>query len=227
VLCSWIATGNNIQLGGDMPRRCYWVRMDAKCAKPFQRSGFRHDDLKAWTREHRGELLAALLTLARAWYSKGRPRASVRPLGSFESWATVMGGILEHAGISGFLANSDELHSQADGEAVQWEGFLLALDEIFDGEPFLVADIIDKLDARTWTGSPIQPTEGAQALRTALPDSLSEWLDRPGSLQRRLGNAFSERVGRRFGESGVYIEKAGAFRHATQWRLVAPRSVSL
>ncbi|HWR50070.1 MAG TPA: hypothetical protein VN428_03130, partial [Bryobacteraceae bacterium] len=45
VKCAWIATGNNIQVGGDMPRRCYWVRLDAKLSQPFRRTGFRHADL--------------------------------------------------------------------------------------------------------------------------------------------------------------------------------------
>jgi hypothetical protein len=56
VRCAWIATGNNIQLGGDMPRRWYWVRMDAKCSKPFQRTGFKHKRLKEYVLKHRGEL---------------------------------------------------------------------------------------------------------------------------------------------------------------------------
>jgi len=30
---TWITTGNNIKIGGDLPRRCYWIRMDAKMAK--------------------------------------------------------------------------------------------------------------------------------------------------------------------------------------------------
>ncbi len=37
---TWMATGNNIQLGGDMPRRCYWIRMDAHMDKPWRRGGF-------------------------------------------------------------------------------------------------------------------------------------------------------------------------------------------
>jgi hypothetical protein len=31
------------------------------------------EDLKSWAKEHRGELLAALLTLVRAWYGAGKP----------------------------------------------------------------------------------------------------------------------------------------------------------
>ena len=31
---SWFVNGNNIQLGGDLPRRCYWIRLDAKMSRP-------------------------------------------------------------------------------------------------------------------------------------------------------------------------------------------------
>src|SRR5262249_19896539 len=41
----WIATGNNVRLRGDLPRRCVRVRLDAKVARPWDRSGFRHADL--------------------------------------------------------------------------------------------------------------------------------------------------------------------------------------
>ena len=74
VKCAWIATGNNVQLAGDMPRRCYWIRLDAKQSKPFHRTGFRHENLRAWVTEHRGELIAALLILARYWFRQGPSR---------------------------------------------------------------------------------------------------------------------------------------------------------
>src|ERR1019366_2314257 len=65
VKCAWIATGNNIQLGGDMPRRCSWIRLDARESQPSRRTGFRPAGLRSWVREHRGELIVALLTIAR------------------------------------------------------------------------------------------------------------------------------------------------------------------
>jgi hypothetical protein len=51
VRCAWIATGNNIRLGGDLPRRCVWVRLDAKTSRPFLREGFKIDDLIKLGRE--------------------------------------------------------------------------------------------------------------------------------------------------------------------------------
>ncbi len=110
--------------------------MDAKCSKPFQRTGFKHKRLKGYVLKHRGELLAALLTWARAWFVAGRPEPSATPVGSFEDWSVIIGGILQRAGLDGFLANSDQLYKQADIDTVQWEAFLKTLDTVFYSEPF-------------------------------------------------------------------------------------------
>ncbi len=72
-LATWVASGNNIKLGGDLPRRAYWIRLDAKVAKPWERRGFRHPDLKGWVYRNRGDLLSALLTLGRGWFAEGCP----------------------------------------------------------------------------------------------------------------------------------------------------------
>ena len=65
-LATWLATGNNITLGGDLARRCYRIRLDPHTSQPRTRSGFTHEDLAGWVTEQRGALIKALLTLARA-----------------------------------------------------------------------------------------------------------------------------------------------------------------
>lgn len=223
VRCSWIANGNNIQLGGDMPRRCYWIRMDAKCAKPSQRDGFRHDPLTDWVISHRPELLGALLTLARGWFDAGQPPVpSAKRMGRFDVWARTIGGILHHAGVEGFLGNSDQLVDESDAENSQWGAFLLVLDEIFYSEQFLTVDIVKKLKETTWnpTTKRDEPTSAADRLHDALPDYLAEGAER-GSLQRRLGKAFAQRVGRRFGSRGYYIMKDGdSYQGAQYWKVM-------
>lgn len=213
VRCTWIATGNNIQLGGDLPRRCYWVRMDAQTSKPYLRTDFRHPDLKAWAKQNRGRILASVLTIARAWYAAGKPKPTVKTLGSFEAWTTIVGGMLEHAGVHGFLYNCEELWSNADQEAVQWELFLLALREEFGHHTFTTSEIYARvIESNVRYKEPV---------REALPDDLAEWLDRPGSFQRRLGKALRARTGRRFGDSQVYViqEKPDAHNKVVRWSI--------
>lgn len=215
VRCAWIATGNNIQLGGDMPRRCYWIRMDAQCSKPFQRTGFKHKRLKEYVLKHRGKLLAALLTLARAWFAAGRPEPSLTPVGSFEDWSVIIGGILQHAGIDGFLGNSDKLYEQADIDTVQWEAFLKTLDTVFYSEPFTVAQVWERMNDRTWndTTRQTQLSDRAEGLRAALPDFIAQAMDHEGFFKRRLG--------RRYGDSQVRIERDVEDRHGkvARWKV--------
>jgi hypothetical protein len=227
VKATFLASGNNVRLAGDMPRRCYRVRLDAKSSTPFLRTGpapgkhFTIEDLKAWTLEHRGELLAALLTLARAWYVAGKPKPKIKPIGSFENWTTTAGGILQYAGVEGFMENAVAMYEDADDESNEWEGFLLVLHELFHGDAFTVAEIVEKLSAKTGTYA-LAPTAHATALRAALPGFLAEGLARDGFFQRRTGKAFSARADRRFGNSGVHLKKGRLLNGRQQWEVVVP-----
>lgn len=121
---AWFATGNNIQLGGDIARRAYWIRVDALLARPWLRGGFRHPDILVWVEEHRSELLSMLLTMVRAWIVAGKPEGIAPKIGSFEKWSQVIGGILTYAGVEGFLGNAAELYDSADQDIAQWDLFL-------------------------------------------------------------------------------------------------------
>ena len=225
VRCSWIATGNNLQLGGDIARRCFWIRMDAGMPDPFRRSGFKHPWLKEHVLAERRNLLIALLTLARAWFAAGQPRTSVPPVGSFEHWTEVVGGILEYAGVDGFLGNSGEMFANSDGERGEWEAFLDTLEDAFEERPFTVAQLWERLNEQTYEEIIRRSVLSAQAdqLREALPMDLSRWMDREGVFKQRLGIALKQRCGQRFGKRQLAIERLsvdGGHR-VQRWRVVA------
>src|SRR5206468_1973655 len=92
---------------------------------PWLRNGFRHPDLRAWGHGHRAELVWAALTIGQAWIAAGRSDGRT-VLGMFESWSKVIGGILEVAGIAGFLGNLSEFYDAADVEGAEVRGFLAA-----------------------------------------------------------------------------------------------------
>jgi putative DNA primase/helicase len=79
----WLATGNNIALSHEMARRSVSIRVDAKRDKPWERTKFKHPDLRTWVSAHRADVIHACLTLARAWIVAGRPPGK-RRLGSYE-----------------------------------------------------------------------------------------------------------------------------------------------
>ena len=112
VRCVWVATANNPRLSTEMIRRSVRIRMDSGQEQPWLRetSTFTHPDLRAWVDEHRAELVGACLTIVRAWIVAGRP-AGPATLGMFESWAKTMSGILQFAGVKGFLTNTEDFYS--------------------------------------------------------------------------------------------------------------------
>lgn len=203
---TWAAAGNNIRLGGDLARRCYWVRLDAKTSRPWQRTGFRHPDLLAWAAERRGDLLRALLIVARGWYAAGKPFAPVAVLGGFEEWSRVVGGMLAFAEVEGFLGNLDALYSQADEEAAGWEAFLSAWHAEHDEEPVSVAQLAEELG------------EDGQ-LRETLPDDLAAATAKgAASFKAKLGRALGKRTGTRYGDRELRVERAGQDARSTAFR---------
>jgi len=123
VKCTWIVTGNNIELSDEIARRSVWIRLEANVERPWERTGFRHANLRGWVRKHRGEVISALLTLVKKWIADGRPQADDVILGSYEGWIAVVGGILKAVNIEGFLANATELYDQLDLERQAWIEF--------------------------------------------------------------------------------------------------------
>lgn len=80
-----ILSGNNLTLNGDLPRRILICRIDPKDETPHQRS-FDFDPVQVVT-EYRQELVAAALTLIRAYKSTSTElRCGAGRLASFEDW---------------------------------------------------------------------------------------------------------------------------------------------
>lgn len=142
-----VALGNNVEVQGDMPRRTILIRLSSDDARPELRSGFRHDDLRAWVEQNRSALLTSLLTIMRAWACAGSPDGSSR-LGSFDAWARMIGGALEVAGVGGFLANVEEMRSRGATDDSDMTDHIEELHAQFGALTFSTAEVADLLNAR-------------------------------------------------------------------------------
>ena len=192
---TWLATGNNIRPGGDMPRRCYHIRIDAESSTPYVGRQFAHPDLRGYVMERRPELLRALLLMARGWFYRGCPSVAEDPLGSFEHWHQAIAGILHGSGVDGFLTN---LGNEPDEMGLQWEGFLGdLLVEYPDG--FTAARVAERVRSAT----------ALIPCPFTVPDSLGD-VDRKkeGGLERALSRSFRKRFGTRFGTRQLRLERA-------------------
>jgi hypothetical protein len=215
--CLWVFTGNALNPRGDIVRRCHWIRLDPKRSDPERRADFRHPDLMSWASQHRADIIRSLLILGRWWVLKGCPLSKVAPLGNFTRWAQVVGGVLECAEIQGFLTASE---TYLDPEIEEWMVFLATVDEVTYQIPFTVRELIAITEQLTLdpNGHNVR-TSNNEKLRSAMPEKLSESLDRK-EFPTVLGIAFRERKGRYYGDDGIHLHAGSERRHgAVVWEI--------
>jgi hypothetical protein len=63
---AFYATGNNLTIAGDLTRRVIMATLDANCERPEMRTF--NVDARTEALTHRPELVAAALTVLRAWH---------------------------------------------------------------------------------------------------------------------------------------------------------------
>lgn len=144
----WLSLGNNVRVEGDLQRRVYPIQLKPTDPNPQYRdaSHFKHPDFLGFTQSNRKKLVTSILTLVRAWFVAGQP-APRKPVtfGSFEVFEKTVGGILEHAGIRGFLENRARFASDSSFEQRHWEEHLGWLRDTFGEQPFMAKDAASKL----------------------------------------------------------------------------------
>jgi hypothetical protein len=219
VRVTWAVTGNNLTVAGDLKRRTYRVRIEPKEHNPHLRSGFKHGDLRLYAEAHRGELLAALLTMCRAWYAAGQPDAHVPAFGSFERWSHIIGGILRHAGINGFLGELSDDQDAVSEEDNEWAAFLAEWLDVYES-------------ATRWAAIPggwVTASQVAEALDSdegfmrTLPGELAEKkrVSSARSFATALGTALGKHRDARYDEFGLRIEgKRDSVTKVMRWRVV-------
>ena len=140
-LLLWLGSGNNPGLSDEIARRVIPIRIDAKMPRPETRSGFRYPNLKIWATEQRNCLVWACLTIIQTWITAGKPRGR-RMLGGFESWSAVIGGILEVAGIPGFLDNLEDARSRSDVASEGIRSFVSGWAEQYGNSEVKTSDLL-------------------------------------------------------------------------------------
>lgn len=208
----FMCTGNNIELGGDMPRRAFWCSMDPRTSRPWERTVFKHQQLQNWITEHRGDSVSALITIARAWaIANDRPDGDVT-IGGFEDWSRTIGGMLKYAGADGFLQDYSKMVNASDQDTEEWLPFLEKWYELWGDRAKMVSDIYFCLDGGR-----------DHVLDGLLPSFIWERIERKTyhSAARSLGGAFRRIMDRRFGDNEYCLEKIGKDPHlkVNLWRV--------
>ncbi|ADU06941.1 hypothetical protein ML5_1403 [Micromonospora sp. L5] len=148
---TWAALGNEVQVGDDIDRRVYRIAIGLAPGylRPEDRpvSSFRHPDLEGWVRRNRRELLAAVLVLVRAWFAAGQPCERDCSFQSFDKWERVVGGVLEVAGVKGFLDGRKAWRQESDHDQQAWDAHFFWLRETFGTNSFTAREVMEKARA--------------------------------------------------------------------------------
>lgn len=147
VRCVWVGTGNNVRMSTELARRTPLIRLVAATETPWTRpaTDFRHPDLMAHVLTRRGPLIAAALTLCRAWVAAGRPEGDVT-VGSYEGWSRAMSGLMDVIGVPDFMANAPQMLAHANDDQAKWAALVQRWWETFGGHAVGAADLFPVID---------------------------------------------------------------------------------
>ncbi|HET6573523.1 MAG TPA: hypothetical protein VFG68_07970 [Fimbriiglobus sp.] len=203
---TWYATGNNVQLQRDTPRRVCRIRMESAAERPEERTDFRYPDLLAHVGRERGQLLSAALTVLRAWHAAGRPTHGLPGWGSYEGWSAVVREALVYAGLPDPGETRPRLRADTDRDAAVMLAVFAGLDQLDPrGRGLTAAEIIGRVDRL-----PAKAPRWRADLRAAV-DELCDG----GPDSARLGFQFRHFRGRNFG--GRMLDVASAPQGINRW----------
>jgi hypothetical protein len=114
LMATWFCTANNVEASEDIVRRTCPVRLETDLEAPADRTGFKHKQLLAHAGKHRPELLAAALTILRAYCAADRPDKGLKAWGSFEGWSDLVRSAVVWAGQPDPAAARQLLRQRAD-----------------------------------------------------------------------------------------------------------------
>lgn len=204
----WLATGNQLVVAGDLRTRTLLCRIDPKSEHPEQRAF--GGDLREWVTTNRPQLVAAGLTLIRAFIASKVPVKDIcKPWGRFERWSEMVRAPLI------WLDCDDPCRSLAalegdDPERNELARMLAAWRACFGIEPSTAREAVDRAAA-----IPGMQSESDRLLADVLKEIAAE---RGGGLSvRRLGKWLQKHGGRRIG--GLYFTKATERDHVALWKV--------
>jgi hypothetical protein len=221
----WMITGNNLRMTGEMLRRFTRSRLEPPEEYPELRRDFQHDPLIPWVFENRGKLVGALITLIRNWLSKGARPFTRSRLGSFEKWAQTVGGVLDAAGIVGFLEARDQMAHDVSPDSEAWHGSIKAWHGAHGELPVLVKDLVPHAEEHLTRQLGDAETERAKAtrlgglLRQKRGAVVGDWKIEPGEVK---GDQYQKRPGWKLSkpikhERDHHRVRSGQTRHKGTW----------
>jgi len=141
ITAAWIVTSNNIKLSPDLSERSIWIRLDTGMPDPGRRTEFKHPDLK-WIRRENAKILSAVLCIVEHGARKNFPFTG-RKHNKYSEWSSVIGGILESCGVTGFMSNFDQMRISADPISDAVNDFISRVWNIHRDAPMFASSLVE------------------------------------------------------------------------------------
>lgn len=190
-----MASGNNISLSEDTVRRVLVARLETPDENPEDRTGFKHPHLFQWIMEERPRLVAAALTVLRAFARLGGHRHDGQAWGSFEAWSRLVPGAIVYAGGANPMAARPSLERHASDASRALITVLEQLPRLDAKSKGLSTRDLVRLLYPSRTSDEERASDGFDGLRDALEAWAPPKPGQPPSLQL-LGKKLRSNVGR-------------------------------
>jgi hypothetical protein len=217
---TFVATGNNIIIAGDLTARTIVCALDPVCERPEERR-FKLD-LHEWVPAHRDELVAAALTIVRAYLAAGEPMKGKLPnFARFEDWCRFVREPLVWLDMADPCLTRKRIEA-TDPIREKLTAILAAWAEVFPVAGATVAEAVRAAEETVL--DPASPGSSRHAY-PALHESVRAIAGERGRIDsRRLASFIRSHAGRI--EDGKRFTRGGARQHAVLWTVSQVSRVS-
>jgi putative DNA primase/helicase len=177
---TWLATGNNLRVKGDLVRRSMRSFLDPGVERPEERT-FAIKDLRAHVLAHRESILRDILTIARSRHLSGYVGPSY---GSFESWAYWVRDTLIWLGMADPVQSQQALREGDQTDA--WRRFLECVYAIWSTKEFTPRDIQEAVMGVRRFGGPSEAYSGLSTVVSELVKDINN-VAQIGSVMQSWG----------------------------------------
>lgn len=203
------ATGNNLVLIGDISTRALLCQIESKEERPEERE---LPDLPKYILKNRSKIVAACLTILRAYCIAGKPKQNIKQFGRFEEWSNWVRSSIVWLGLEDPCKSRKEIENM-DPTRIKLIDILEAIQNVYEETPFTVSELILKAQS---TNEDQSIREKIDELRRALiefcPDSRGITID-----VRAVGTKITAFKNRR--ENGLFFEPQPQKHKTNVWKV--------
>jgi hypothetical protein len=202
---TFLATGNNLIFEADITSRVVPCDLDPEVERPEEREF--DVNLYEHVPAHRGELVAAALTILRAYHVAGRPSVGIPRWGGFEEWSDWIRSALVWLGQADPAEGKSRVE-ELDPVRRQLRSLLTAWSEAFDGRTLTLAEAVKEANY------PVNENLKNALLDVAGVRGEIDW--------RRLSRFVASHENRI--ELGLRFIRTGVSHQAIIWGVISPKS---